>query len=102
LGSHFASRVSASILRAINLPELIVERLEDYESLAVELAKNPEKLSEVRQKVWKNRLNTPLFDTPRFVKNLEKAYNEMWRIFLAGENPHQIDVVDSQGNFSKR
>jgi protein O-GlcNAc transferase len=95
LGSHFASRVSASILRAINLPELIVERLEDYESRAVELATNPEKLSEVRQKVWKNRLNTPLFDTPRFVKNLERAYREMWKIFMEGAKPRQIEVVES-------
>ncbi len=93
-GSHFASRMSASILTAIGLTELITYSLEEYETLAVRLTCNPEELQAIRQKLDKNRLVAPLFDTPRFVRNLETAYKEMWKIFLAGERPRQIDVVD--------
>jgi len=63
-GSNFSSRMSSSILNAIGLPELITHTLEEYESLAVGLAHNPDKLQMIRQKVMKNRLTEPLFDTP--------------------------------------
>ena len=93
-GSHFASRVSASILTAIGLSELITHTLEDYESLAVHLARNPRKLKAIQERLSKNRLTEPLFDTPRFVKNLEKAYKEMWHIYLAGQKPRHIEVLE--------
>jgi protein O-GlcNAc transferase len=94
-GSHFASRVSSSILTAIGLSDLIAHSLEDYEALAVCLARSPGELQAVRQRLEKNRSTEPLFDTPRFVKNLEQGYKEMWRIFLAGEAPRPIEVVES-------
>jgi len=94
-GTHFASRVSSSILRAIGLPGLITSNLEEYEHLAVSLASNPDQLQTIRENIANNRLAEPLFDTPRFVRNLEKAYKEMWEIFLAGERPRQIEVVEN-------
>ena len=39
-----------------------------------------------------NSLLRPFFDTSRFTKDLETAYKEMWRIFLAGEPPRRIEV----------
>ncbi len=94
-GNSFTSRVSSSILTAIGLPELIAQTLEEYESLAIDLVHNSGKLQMIRQKIMKNRLVEPLFDTPRFTKNLEKAYKEMWKIFMADESPRQIEVVES-------
>ncbi len=93
-GSSFSSRVSSSILTAIGLPELITQTTEEYEQIAVDLGRNPERLQEIRQKIAKNRLLEPLFDTPRFARNLEKAYKEMWEIFVAGEMPRRIEVVE--------
>jgi protein O-GlcNAc transferase len=93
-GSSFASRMSSSILTAIGLPELITQTIEEYEQIAVDLGRNPERLQEIRQKIAKNRLVEPLFDTPRFARNLEKAYKEMWEIFVAGEMPRRIEVVE--------
>jgi protein O-GlcNAc transferase len=95
LGNHFVSRMSASSLTAIGLPELITHTLEEYESYVLRLARNPDQLQTIRQKIAKNRLVEPLFDTPRFVRNLEKAYKEMWEIFLAGERPRQITVSEN-------
>ena len=95
LGNHFVSRMSASSLMAIGLPELITHTIEEYESLALSLANNPDQLQAIRKKLAKNRLVEPLFDTPRFVQNLEKAYKEMWQTFLAGERPRQITVAEN-------
>jgi protein O-GlcNAc transferase len=93
-GAHFASRVSSSILTAIGLPELVTHSTKDYQTLAVALAKNPEALEKVRKKLLNNLRAAPLFDTPRFVHNLEKAYKEMWEIFLSRKKPEQIQIVD--------
>ncbi|MGB5748635.1 MAG: hypothetical protein WBM69_16765, partial [Desulfobacterales bacterium] len=94
LGSHFASRVSSSLLHAVGLSELVTHHLEEYEELSVRLATHPSELKAVRHKLNINRLKNPLFDTPRFVRNLEHAYSEMWRIFLAGRAPSQIEVYE--------
>jgi len=93
-GSHFASRVSASLLTAIGLPELITHNLDEYEKLAIRLASHPEQLQAIRQKLAQNRLTEPLFDTSRFVRDLESAYKEMWMMFLSGEKPRQIEVKE--------
>jgi protein O-GlcNAc transferase len=94
-GGRFASRMSSSILTAIALPELIAHSLEEYEALAVRLGSNSSESEAVRQVLAKNRLTKPLFDSPRFTRNLEKAYKEMWNVFLAGETPRQIEVIGS-------
>ncbi len=94
MGCHFASRVSASLLTAVGLPELITDNLNDYESLAVGLAKKPEELDTIRVKLGKNRYTMPLFDTSRFVNNLENGYVKMWDLFLSGKNPQNINVVE--------
>ena len=77
-GQSFASRMAASLLNAIGLPELITNTQEEYESLAIELAMNPKKLADIKLKLANNRLTTPLFDTPLFTKNLEAAYIRMY------------------------
>ena len=93
-GGHFASRMSASILTAVGLPELITDSLEQYEDLAVELATVPGKLAQLRSKLARNRHTEPLFDTPRFVRNLENAFEQMWEIYRAGQSPRHITVRD--------
>jgi predicted O-linked N-acetylglucosamine transferase (SPINDLY family) len=64
-------------LKAIDLPELVTTRLGDYEALALELATNPALLKATRDKLWRNRLTTPLYDSERFRKNIEAAYATM-------------------------
>jgi len=94
-GGHFASRMSSSILTAVGLPELVTYDLETYETLAVRLARNSERLNSIRKKLAGNRLTEPLFDTLRFTTNLESAYERMWKIYLAGEKPRRINVIEN-------
>jgi protein O-GlcNAc transferase len=77
LGDTFPGRVSASLLRAIGLSELIAYSQEEYEKLAINLAHHPEKLNAIREKLIKNRLSKPLFNSVDFTKNLEAAYIKM-------------------------
>jgi protein O-GlcNAc transferase len=91
-GQNFVSRVSASLLHAIGMSELIVENLDEYEQLAVRLVTNPRELDAIRTKLWSNRTTTPLFDTPNFVRNLERAFDHMWQLCCTGGGPQHISV----------
>ncbi len=91
-GEAFAGRVAASLLRAIGLPELITHTSQEYESLAVELARNPGRLAGIRDKLEKNRLTTPLFDTLLFTRHIEAAYQAMHDRYRAGLPPDHIVV----------
>jgi len=92
-GGAFSGRVAASLLNAIELPELVTTTLEDYERTAVELAANPEKLALVKAKLASNRSIAPLFDTKLFTKQLETAYQVMVDRYRAGLEPDHIDVA---------
>ena len=76
-GATFASRVAGSILINAGLPELVTDTFAAYERLVLDLAMAPARLQELRRKLTEGRDSCPLFDTPRFVKNLERAYGEM-------------------------
>jgi predicted O-linked N-acetylglucosamine transferase (SPINDLY family) len=91
-GSSFASRVGASLLTAVGLPELITDSDEAYEQLALSLARDPAQLADLRRRLQANRLSCPLFDTKRFTRDLERAYRLAWRRHQAGEAPGNIDV----------
>jgi predicted O-linked N-acetylglucosamine transferase (SPINDLY family) len=82
LGAGFPGRVAASILRAMALPELVTENLVDYESLALALATDAPRLAALKQKLEANRKTTPLFDTARFTRNMETAFETMREEFL--------------------
>src|SRR5262249_17400034 len=73
-GMTFASRVAASLLRTLDLAELITSTASDYEALALKLARNPSDLAMIREKLRRNRQTSPLFDTIRFTRHLEAVY----------------------------
>jgi protein O-GlcNAc transferase len=93
-GSHFASRVSSSLLNAIGLPEMVTYNLDAYEKLAVRLASHADELAQIKEKLALNRERQPLFDTPLFVRHLEAAYQQMWRIFIKEGVPEQFEVIE--------
>ena len=91
-GETFAGRVAGSLLRAAGLPELVTASLAEYESLALALARDRERLARIRAQLAANRDSCALFDTPRFVAGLEAAYRAMWARFAAGLAPEAIEV----------
>jgi predicted O-linked N-acetylglucosamine transferase (SPINDLY family) len=93
MGESFASRVAASLLNAIRMPELVTYSQEEYEALAIDLALNPKKLADIQMKLASNRLTAPLFDTPLFTKNLEAAYTKMHERYHAELQPDNLFIT---------
>jgi len=91
-GEDFAARVSASLLTALNLEELITSTPETYEQLAIEFATSPEKLAAIKMSLHDNRLLRPLFDTEKFVGHLEQAFVMAYERYFKGEEPQTFHV----------
>jgi predicted O-linked N-acetylglucosamine transferase (SPINDLY family) len=90
LGEGFAGRVAASLLTSIGLPELITLTPQEYEDTAVQLAHDPGRLMAVKCKLAEHRLTTPLFDTRRFIRDLESAYQRIDARQRAGLAPDHV------------
>jgi protein O-GlcNAc transferase len=91
-GEAFASRVAASLLNAVGLPELVTTTLEAYEALAIDLARHPDQLAAIKQKLAGNRITSPLFDTELFAKHLEAAYAAIYERYQADLAPDDIYI----------
>jgi protein O-GlcNAc transferase len=81
-------------LKAVGLPELITHSSEEYEGLAIEIARNPEILRALKKKLAENRLGASLFDTERFTRQIEAAYIAMHGRYQAGLAPDTIVVAN--------
>ena len=92
-GPTFAGRVAASMLHAIGLDELVTDSLADYEALALSLATEPARLGAIRARLADNRMTHPLFDTDRFRRNIETAYDRMFDDHSRGEPPRSFSVA---------
>jgi predicted O-linked N-acetylglucosamine transferase (SPINDLY family) len=92
LGGTFAGRVAASLLKAAGLPELVATSLEQYEAMALALARDPGRLASIKEKLARNRGTCPLFNTRRFTRHIEAAYVMMWEQSQRGQRPSGFAV----------
>jgi predicted O-linked N-acetylglucosamine transferase (SPINDLY family) len=92
IGSTFAGRVAASLVRAVGLTDLVTRTLEEYEALALRLATDRSLLADVKATLARNRSSYPLFDTARLTRNLEAAYDTMWQRSQSAQKPMAFDV----------
>ena len=92
IGSTLMGRVAASLLHAVGLPDMVTTTLEDYEALALKLARDPALLAGIRQRLEQNRLTYPLFDTDRFARHMERAYETMREIARRAGGPESFSV----------
>ncbi len=82
-GASPIGRQGVSFLSNLGLPELIAKTPEQYVTIAVELAKDLDRLADLRSGM-RNRMRTsPLMDGPRFARVLEAAYRQMWKTWCA-------------------
>jgi predicted O-linked N-acetylglucosamine transferase (SPINDLY family) len=92
LGDSFAGRVAASLLQASSLPELVASSLEEYVYLAVLLASDEGRLSDIRGRLAAGRAASPLFDGKRQCRYLEAAFEQMLAIHRAGDAPRDFSI----------
>lgn len=82
-GNMHAGRVGVSILTQLGLTDYIANDTEHYVRIAVELAKAPEHLSELRASLRSRMANSPLCDAKTHAQDVEAAYRMMWREWCA-------------------
>ena len=92
-GRSFAARVSASLLRAGGLEELVTPDAAAYESRALQLLRDAEALARLRQRVREQVPRSPLFDMAGRARQFEaacRAARDAWR---SGEALQDIDAA---------
>ncbi|KAI7753871.1 hypothetical protein M8C21_025627 [Ambrosia artemisiifolia] len=95
-----ATRVAGSLCLATGIGEdMIVNSMKEYEDRAVYLALNRSKLQELTNKLKSVRLSCPLFDTSRWVKNLERSYFRMWNLHCSGQQPQHFKVTENDSEY---
>jgi predicted O-linked N-acetylglucosamine transferase (SPINDLY family) len=87
-GQRHASRIGASVLTAVGLPDLIARNPDEYVGIASELAGNHEKLGYLRAGLRAKMHNSPLCNGKEFTKNLEKTYREIWQRWCSRTSGH--------------
>ena len=92
IGKSFTSRVSASFLNTMMLPELITTTYEEYEKVANKIANDKNYLNNLKNKILENKIKSSLYDVKLFTKNLEKAYSLMFEKYIKGEKKNNIEV----------
>jgi len=92
IGKSFASRVSASLLNAIDLPELITHSEEEFENLALDFANNKNKLNQVKVKLEKNKISNSLFNTKLYTKNIESSYKIIYDRYLKDLPVEDVEI----------
>lgn len=93
-GGGYAGRAGASILAAAGLGSLITHSLGGYEDRALQLAKDAGELPSVKGMLAQTRNRCPLFDTPRFTRNLERTYAALWKRYQARDMRKSFAVED--------
>ena len=93
LGTTFAGRVAGSLLTAVGLDELITSSVEEYEAMALQLAREPSHLAALKDRLLRNRSTYPLFNTERFARNIETAFLTMWERYQRGLSPEAFAVA---------
>jgi predicted O-linked N-acetylglucosamine transferase (SPINDLY family) len=91
-GETFASRVAGSLLRTIGLPELITSSFDEYQAMALRLARDADLPAGLRARLEANRKTSRLFDAGRFARSIEEAYLTMWQIHASGQPPRAFAV----------
>ena len=92
LGKGSAARAAGSLLKAIDMPELITNTEEEYEDLILELAENSERLEAIKRRLAANHLSKPLFDTDLYTKHLEDGYQQACQRYFDRKDPEIIYV----------
>jgi len=92
MGASFASRVAASLLRALDLSELITESASAFEARAISLASDSGELSAIKEKLKRQLVTAPMFDTLTLTRHIEWAYTQVYNRYQSGLAPDHLAV----------
>jgi protein O-GlcNAc transferase len=89
-GKHFASRVSASVLREVGLSELIANDLDEYRDLAIRLVGDEAYRNSIRNRLITDHLRATLFNTKEYVRRAENLFEQMIDLHRDGQPPRVL------------
>ncbi len=92
IGESFASRVAASLLSTCQMPELIVRTPEEYQSMAIDLANNPQKIADFKTRLSSYREKNPLFNSEKYTRKLENLFCQMYERSQSGLIPENLKL----------
>jgi predicted O-linked N-acetylglucosamine transferase (SPINDLY family) len=87
-GKTHCSRMVGSVLHTLGLPEWIAATPEEYVSIACGAVADLPRLAQLRATLRERMKASPLMDAPRFARNMEAAYRQMWRAWCAKQCSH--------------
>ncbi len=91
VGRSFSARVAASLLHAVDLPELAVADADAYEARAVELAMGDRAaLTRMRDHLWDRRRDLALFDNERFTAEFAGLVERIVQRWSRGMPPQAV------------
>jgi predicted O-linked N-acetylglucosamine transferase (SPINDLY family) len=77
MGRTYISRMAASLLTAVGLPDLVTDSLAGYEKLAVDLGRQPMRVASYKRYLAEHGRTSPLFDLPRMVRDIEREFERL-------------------------
>ncbi|HSH73525.1 MAG TPA: tetratricopeptide repeat protein [Methylophilaceae bacterium] len=92
MGDVPSARLAASLLNALEMPELITNNLDEYEKLVIWYAQNHQVRNSMREKLKGKRFTAPLFNTELTVRHIEQCYEIVWKRYQQGLPPSKVDV----------
>ena len=95
MGEVPSSRLAASLLNALEMPELVTCSLDDYEKTIIYYATHQQERLAMRGKLKAKRYTAPLFNMQLTVKHIESAYQQIWQRYCNGLPPANIRVIET-------
>ena len=90
--------MAASLLNAIDLPELITYNAQEYEEKATQLATNPQGLNRLKNQLSVNKTTSSLFNISEFKGHFEAALSKMYAVYQSGEEIDHIVIQENGAN----
>ncbi len=94
-GNSFASRICGSLMNYFEMSELVVDSEEEYLNKAIDLATDPKKYRDIKDRLIKAKKNGKYFDTKKYTLNLEKAYKKIHEMRISQNKFKNIYINDN-------
>ena len=95
MGEGVIARMAGSVLMALGLEELVTNDWQEYEEKAVRIGLEAGYAKSLKEKLERNRKDSPLFDTQRLTRNMERAYEQMHERVQQGLGPQVLEVDET-------
>jgi len=85
-GETPVSRAGLSLLSNLGMPELVASSESEYVNIAERLAGDLPGLARLRESLRDRMKSSVLMDAPRFTRQVEQAYRQMWQAWRSGQS----------------